>query len=258
MKSFMQVILLISLLSGCKTDDTPKLSATFEKPIAMNVYCQGTPDQLLRRIEYEYNGSNLVTETTLVNGEEDIKQTYAYDSKNLLVKLIIETSLTKVVKTYEYNGLNQLTNVIHTTFHYDVSGAIVNENTVETPMEYENGQLVKEWKTWGGYTTYAYKNNKVTTMTEYTVYGTQHHITKYKYSGDLKIEERTETATGTLLHLKTFQYDGENRLVTILDGEDIIEENIYEENKLKEKRTFYFGIDPGFDICYGNYIYRYE
>jgi len=30
------------------------------------------------------------------------------------------------------------------------------------------------------------------------------------------------------------------------------------DNKLIEKRTYYFGIYPGFDVCHGNYIYRYE
>jgi hypothetical protein len=39
---------------------------------------------------------------------------------------------------------------------------------------------------------------------------------------------------------------------------NIIEENDYIDNRLNEKRTYYFGIDPGYDVCYGNYIYRYE
>ena len=60
------------------------------------------------------------------------------------------------------------------------------------------------------------------------------------------------------MYIETYHYDSENRLTTIIEDENIIEENFYDGKKLIEKRTYYYGIDPGFDVCYGNYIYRYE
>ena len=72
------------------------------------------------------------------------------------------------------------------------------------------------------------------------------------------IEEKKETNAGGLIYLKTFEYDSENRLTKIVEGENIIEENDYNGKKLIEKREYYFGIDPCFASCCGNFIYRYE
>jgi hypothetical protein len=72
------------------------------------------------------------------------------------------------------------------------------------------------------------------------------------------IEEKEETNVGALIYLKTYTYDSQNRVIQIRDGKNVIEENDYIDNKLIEKRTYYYGIDPGFDVCYGNYIYRYK
>lgn len=47
-------------------------------------------------------------------------------------------------------------------------------------------------------------------------------------------------------------------LVGVREGDNVIEKNDYNGNQLIGKRTYYFGIDPGYDICYGTYIYRFE
>ncbi|MGJ3233589.1 hypothetical protein [Marivirga sp.] len=60
------------------------------------------------------------------------------------------------------------------------------------------------------------------------------------------------------MYLKIYSYDSQNRLIQVKDGDNIIEENDYVGYKLVEKRTYYFGIDPGYDICYGNYVFRYK
>ncbi len=72
------------------------------------------------------------------------------------------------------------------------------------------------------------------------------------------MEEQKVTKSGGLIYQKSFEYDSQNRLVIIRDGGNIIEENKYAENNLLEKRTNYFGIDPGFEVCGGNYIYKFE
>jgi len=252
-------ILIFGLLLGCSKDDNPLIPAELDNPHAMNIFCQNTPNNILRRVEYSYINNNLVSEIALFNGEIQSKTTFEYNSKNQLTLEIYETDGRTTEKTFIYNDLNQRINVIYKFTEYDTNGQVTTENTNEAPLEYnESNQLVKEWAYWGGFNTYEYKDGKIVTKIDYTKNGTKHHITRYKYSGELKVEEKKETAAGNLIYLRTFHYDSKNRLIKITEDENIIEENDYNENKLIEKRTYYFGIDPGFDVCYGNYIYRYE
>ena len=149
-------------------------------------------------------------------------------------------------------------NILYKFTGYDTDGKITNIIEYEAPREYDNNKLVKEWEHWGGYNTYEYIGDKIIKKTDYTKNGEELHITTYKYSGNLLIEEKRETSVGSLMYLKTYKYDSQNRLVQIKDGKNIIEKNYYFNKKLIEKRTYYFGIDPGYDICYGNYIIRYK
>ena len=258
MKRLIQTILILSFALSCSKDDNLLQPAVLEEPIAMNVFCQNTPHDTLRRVEYEYSNDKLFTETTFNNGKIQSKTTFEYNSDNKLMLEIYETDWGKTEKTFIYNELSQLINIIYKFTDYDSNGQVIEESESEAPLEYENNQLVKVWAYWGGFNTYEYKDGKVVTKIDYTQNGVKHHITSYKYSGGLKIEERKETAAGNLIFLRTFHYDFKNRLTKIIEDENIIEENDYIENKLTEKRTYYFGIDPGFDVCYGNYIYRYE
>lgn len=258
MKKLFYFILLFGLLQSCSEDDTPKVFQDLEQPTSMTVYCQKTPDEILRKIDYEYNEGNLLKETTKINGEIYSTKTFEYNTENLISTETYKTDLRKVETIYIYNQLNQLINRIFKTTDYDLEGNIVNETESEAPLEYENNLLIKEWVSWGGWHTYEYENGKLVTKNDYTKTGKLHHITKYKYSGDLKVEERKETVAGSVMYIHIFQYDSENKLTRIFEGENIIEENFYDGNRLIEKRTYYFGIDPGFDVCYGNYIYKYE
>lgn len=258
MKRLIQTILILCFALSCSKDDNLLQPAVLEKPIAMNVFCQNTPNETLRRVEYGYSNDKLITETTFSNGEIQSKTTFEYNSDNQLALEINETDWKKTEKTFIYNELKQLINIIYKFTDYDNNGQVIEESENEAPLEYENNQLVKEWAYWGGFNTYEYKDGKVITKIDYTKNGAKHHITRYKYSGELKIEERKETAAASMIYKRTFHYDSKNRLTKIIEDENIIEENDYYENKLTEKRTYYFGIDPGFDVCYGNYIYRYE
>ena len=258
MKRLIQTILILCFALSCSKDDNLLQPAVLDEPIAMNVFCQNTPNDILRRVEYEYSNDILITETTRSNGEIQSKITFEYNSDNQLTLEIYETDWKKTEKTFIYNELNQLVNIIYKFTDYDNNGQVIDESESEAPLEYEKNQLVKEWMYWGGFNTYEYKDGKVVTKIDYTKNGTKHHITRYKYSGELKIEERKETAVASMIYKLTFHYDSKNRLTKIIEDENIIEENDYNENKLAEKRTYYFGIDPGFDVCYGNYIYRYE
>ena len=258
MKELLQTFLIICFVVSCSKDDNLLQPAELAEPSAMNVFCQNSSNDTLRRVEYEYDNDNLILETTLNSGEVHSKTTFKYNSDNQLTLETYETDRKKTEKTFIYNDLNQLINIIYKFTDYDSNGQVIDNSESEAPREYENNQLVKEWWYWGGFTTYEYNDNKVVTKIDYTENGEKHHITTYKYSGDLLIEEKKENKTGSLMYHKSYHYDSQNRLTTIKDGENIIKEYDYIENKLVEKRTYYFGIDPGFDVCYGNYIYRYE
>lgn len=242
----------------CSKEDDILIPAELDNPSAMIVSCQASQDDTLRIVDYKYDNGNLITETSIQNGEVQSKTILEYNTENQIISEVYLTEWKKTEKTYVYNEKNQLINILYKFTDYDTDGQITNERESEAPREYENNQLVKEWEYWGGFNTYEYKDGRIISKIDYTKNGEKHHFTYYKYSGDLLIEEKKETKVGGLIYLKTYKYDSQNRLIQIQDGENIIEENEYIDKKLIEKRTYYFGIDPGFDVCYGNYIYRYE
>lgn len=260
MKNVVYCIWISIIVWGCSKEGEEGLSKASEliDPIAIDVYCQSSPSELLKRIEFEYANNNLISETTFANGDVQSKKTFEYNANNQLSNEIIDLHLRKINQSFIYNDANQLINIKYKITDYDTDGQVVAESESEAPLEYENGLLVKDWESWGGFNTYEYENNLVVSKIEYTKVGEKHHTTTYTYADDVLIGERKETESGNLLYEKVYVYDNKNRLVQIKDGENTIEENDYDTNKLMEKRTFYFGIDPGFDVCFGNYMYKYR
>jgi hypothetical protein len=249
---------LFLIFLSCSKDDDLMNPEEMDNPILMVVSCQASIDDTLRLVEYEYENDNLIKETIFQNGEIYSKTTFGYNLNNQIVSEIYLTDLRKSEKTFVYDESNKLINILYEIIQYDTDGQITNQSESEAPREYENNLLVIEWEYWGGFNTYEYNNGKIVTKIDYTKNGEKHHFTYYKYSGDLLIEEKKENKSGGLLYLKTYSYDSQNRMIQIKDTDNIIEENDYFGNKLVEKRTYYFGIDPGYDICYGNYVYRYK
>lgn len=258
MKNIILLTIFSLTLIACSKEDDILIPAELDNPSTMFVFCQASIDDTLRIVEYEYDNDKLITETSTQNGDVYSETTFEYNSDNQIISEIYLTDWRKTEKIYVYNENNQLINILYKFTNYDTDGQITNESESEAPREYENNQLVKEWESWGGFNTYEYKDGKIVTKIDYTKNGEKHHFTYYKYSGDLLIEEKKETKVGGLMYLKTYTYDSQNRLIQIRDGDNVIEENDFLDKRLIEKRTYYFGIDPGFDVCYGNYIYRYE
>lgn len=242
---------------ACSTDDN-SVPAELYNPSAMIVYCQASSDAPIKTVTYKYAGDKLLTETTRQNGELESKTTFDYNSQNQIISELYFSDSIKIEKTFIYNENDQLINIVYKFSNYDSDGQLIDQSDSEAPKEYDNNQLVKEWEYWGGFSTYEYNNGKLATRIDYTKNAEKHHITIYTYANGLLIEEQKETKSGGLIYQKSFEYDSQNRLVIIRDGENIIEENKYTENKLLEKRTNYFGIDPGFEVCGGNYIYKFE
>jgi len=259
MKRLALTILTFCMALSCSRDHDSVHPAESDNPVAMEVCCQSDPETTLNSFEYAYNQGNLVSEITYNSkGEIEGIKSLLYNSINQVTTETCRSDTYTMVKNYMYNDLNQLININYHLKNYDTNGQLISESTYETPLEYENNLLVKEWRHECGFVTYDYIDGKVVTMIEYTELGQKHHITRYKYSGDLIVEESKETVTGSMIYVHTFQYDSENRVIKIIEDENFVEESFYDGNKLMEKRTYYFGIDPGFYFCNGNFIYKYE
>ncbi|HUM89279.1 MAG TPA: hypothetical protein PKV50_07100 [Prolixibacteraceae bacterium] len=257
MKNLILLLPVFILCMACSNENDWFAPAELDNPTGMAVFCQTSIQDTLKFVEYGYDGNKLITEKSIQQGEVQSITTYEYNAEDLLVSEILETDWDATKKTYVYNDNNQLINILYRFINYDSTRQISRESNSEAPLEYQNNRLVKQWEYWGGFSTYEYKGDNVVKRIDYTKLGEKHHITTFSYSGNLLIQEKKETNAGSLLYLKTYKYDSHNRLVQILDGENIIEENHYIDNQLIEKRTYYFGIDPGFDFCRGNYIYKY-
>lgn len=261
MKYLLFIVLLV-IFYGCSDDDTLSLIIDLDNPTAMNVFCQSTPTDTLSRYEYEYHKDKINLET-VCRGDDTIRVTsYKYNSVGLLLKETIESDLIKFEKDFEYNSSEQLVKIIYKTYQYDMNGKVLNDTYYEAPLHYENNKLIKEWVyygDWAGYNTYEYSNGLVSTKTHYSKNGaTIQYIIRYSYSSDKLVKEIKESVTDYIFYSKTYHYDSNSRLISIVDRENTIEEYSYSDNHLIEKRTFYYGIDPCFAQCCGNFIYKYE
>lgn len=258
MKKIIQITSLFVIITSCTKDNGP-IFTQLDKPNAVNIYCQTNPDEYYQRIEYQYNNDNLISETTFSNGKIYSIRTFEYNTNNKLSKEICDLILNKYEKLFIYNELNQLISIKNTFIYFDSNGQIETKYESDATFEYENNLLVREVEYWGGSNTYEYDDvDNIITKTEYTKNGEKHHITHYTYSGSLKTKEWKETYVGTTMYFRTYLYNSIGRLTKVLENDKIIVENSYDDNRLLEKKEYYFGIDPGFDFCYGNYIYKYE
>ena len=257
MKKYLLAVTMIWILQGCSKDDnTPTFE--LEGPITMTVFCPNAPDDTISQTDYEY-ASEILTKMTQRNyGEITSVTNYEYNSKNLLIKETCEQDFRKTEITYVYNKSDQLINRLYKIADLDANGLVLSTNESEAPLEYKNNLVVKEVETWGGWNTYEYSNSKIITKNVFTSSGQLYWIIKFKYSGNLKIEEKNQTSNGSVIYTRTFEYDSESRLIKIIEDGNVIEQNIYDGSKLREKRIYYFGIDPGFSVCNGNFIYKYQ
>ncbi len=258
MRSLVQIMLILGSFQCCtKVSISP--IPELENPVSMFAYCQEFPDDWRWRIDYEYYDNNLISEFRYIGDNLYSTTKYEYNESKLLIKKTYERLSSKTETEYIYNDSNQLIYRIRETVTYNPDGEIHSIVVRESPLEYENNLLVREWAYWGGLTTYEYDDDeRVVRMNTHTGTGELHHIYYYRYSGDLKTEEEKETVAGKNIYLRFFEYDSMKRLVRIAEDENTIEENFYTDNKLIERKTYYFGIDPGYDPCYGNYIYKFE
>ena len=256
-------ILFVALTNCTENDDHhPTGNEPLAKPAIMKVFCQASPNVCHQEIKYEYINSLLISETVFIHsGELYSQKTLEYHSNGQLKKEIYDMITWEQEKDFIYNEANQLEKIIYTNIYYNSDRQETYPRIqLEETFEYENTLLVKHVETWGGWDTYEYDTKgRMTTQTIYTSTGGKYHIINFKYSGNLKIEEWAEVVeTGKIMYRHKFEYNKNSRLTKVLEDGKVIEENSYRGNQLIEKQTYYFGIDPCFSPCCGNYIYKYE
>ena len=257
------VVLFVALTNCTEKEDYVQISNNpLTEPATTKVFCQANPEVCYQETKYEYDNNLLISEKVFYFGELNSQKTFEYNSNGQLKKEIYDMISWIQEKDFIYNTTNQLEKIIYTNIYYNSDREEIYSRTQsEETFEYRKNLLVKHVANWGGLDTYEYDTkDRMITHTNYNmVTGERYHIIHYKYSGNLKIEEWTEVVeTGKIMYRHKFEYDKNNRLTQVLEDGKIIEENLYRGDKLIEKRTSYFGIDPCFYPCCGKCIYKYE
>ena len=229
-------------------------------------FCQSDPNSSvwLKLFNRDADG-NITGETTLVNDLPEMKITrqfsdngqqvndsaYYYVSGNWVLqyshKYVYERNRITEIQRFESDGT-----ISHKTIYkYNGDKPRWEEfwyfSNEEWNFQYahgfefnSNGQLVKK--------------ESFQTVEKDNVYDTF----LYEYKNGKLVEEKRVIITGETSYVIKYFYNHDGTPdKTIKDG-NVIEKNFYENGKLSEKHTFYFGIDPGFSQCLGNYIYQYN
>jgi hypothetical protein len=82
----------------------------------------------------------------------------------------------------------------------------------------------------------------------------------YFYDKDLRVKEKKFASDNSLTFTTDYIYEN-GKLSKVNGYQDSInftEEYIYQRNALIEMKRNYYGIDPGFSPCLGNFTFYYE
>ncbi len=198
-------------------------------------------DKPVSKITSEYYFQNFKTTDSYYNFTNNAwvlsnKDQYKYSRNRLIEKInsdVEDNYLYKTVYTYSGNllkyeeilrrsGNDWILNFGY-LYKYNGSGQLIEKlRFFDETRESANDKLI-----------YTYKNRKLST-------------------------EKRILSSGKTGYFREYTYTSEGLLDEIIQDGNIIEKNFYENGKLIEKDTWYFGFDPGFSPCGGNYIHKYE
>jgi hypothetical protein len=268
-KGFLSILIVI-LLSSCENDEF------YNSPIGEKVgeflfqtektFCKTDPQNEIWSKSFKYDRDGNLTETTTFRDETpDSKSTSTFNKNN---QKLTDSTFYFSENRWKYTNSSQYVysrNLLIEIQRYDADGS----NTHKTVYKY-NGTKPKYEEFYyynGGQWQFQYAHgfefDGKGNLTKKSSYQTEEKDNVYdqifyQYKNGRLVEEKRIIRTGETDYVKTFTYTNEGFPdETIQDG-NVIEKNFYEQGKLIEKHTFYFGIDPGFSVCYGNLIYRYS
>ncbi len=251
MKNLGFFLLIVFLIAGIPADsfaqsiDTDTVKAYPLKSIT--TICRKTGSE--STIYYQYDSLNRLVKTYSM--KSNIVDTayfcnYQYGLGGKLKSKVSGSQDTSRKRVYKYDDKGRLKsdgfddergNNTKNNYRYNEKGQIVekvvtcNYNKYIYRFDYDIlGRMVAEWKNDSPIISYIYKGNRL-------IQKTKHWIGK-----DVVIN---------------FVYSEGGHVEKVLEDGKVIEINRYQQDKLVFQETFYFGIDPCFDVCCMKYNYRY-
>lgn len=263
-------IMVVGLLTSCEIGvfNIDPISEREEEFLFQTekTFCKSDPENEIssKSFEYDLNG-NVIETITSYKGVLDKKSASTFNNNN---QQLTDSLFYFRVNGWVYEYSNQYTysrNLLNEILKYDSDG----RNTHKTVYKY-NGKKPKyeefyyyKGDQWQFQYAHGFEFDKHGNLTKKSSYQTEEKDKVYdqfiyKYKNGKLVEEKRIIRTGETSYIKTFTYTAEGLPDETKKDGNVIERNFYEQGKLMEKHTFYFGIDPGFSICYGNVIYRYS
>ena len=259
------LILIIVVISGCLKENNG--SPVLKKPKVIFCKCQNdTYDKFTKRVEKSYKDSKLSLEKVFYKGKLSDSIIYTYNDYDLLSKEeYYYKSIYNDQKLFSYVEIKsiydddlKLIKKIHKNYKIDKEGNFKFDKESEESYFYENGLLVKSC---GSCACDEFEYNNAGEVIKRTVFSLKGYLFDtyyYEYRQGHKTKEIKEGPDGNIRYVKDYIYDPFWHLIKVKEDDNIIEENKYFFNKLVEKKTYYFGIDPGYYPCQGNYVATYE
>ncbi len=263
-------ILFLTWVTSCRHDefDTSLIfdeqgNFRYKKESA---YCQSNPEKEIssNTFFYDKNG-NIIKELNSYIGGLEEKKEQKFNGDN---QLLCDSTFYYRSGKWEYQNSTKFVysqNLLSEKQRYNSDGNISHK----TRYKYEGGKLRweefwyfnnNEWKFQYAHGFEFNRNGKLVKKESFqdeakkNVYDTF----LYSYKNGRLHEEKRIIRTGKTSYVKKYFYTTEGFIDEISDNDKVIEKNFYEMGKLTEKHTFYYGIDPGFSLCGGNFIYKYE
>jgi hypothetical protein len=229
-------------------------------------FCKSNPgNEIWSKTFIHDEKGNITEEITFSDGSPNFKTTRTFNGNNQQLTDSIFNFNSGKWQLQNSNKFIYNRNLLSETLKYGADG----KNTHKTTYSYQGNEL--RWEEFWYYSenkwkfqyahSFDFNNNRKLVKKE--SYQTEkkdkvYDTFIYTYFNNKLVEEKRIIQTGTTSYVLKFTYTS-NGLPdeTIQDG-NVIEKNFYDDNKLVEKHTFYFGIDPGFSQCNGNLIYKYS
>ncbi len=263
-------ILVVVLFTSCEIEDfnIDPISERNEEFLFQTekTFCKSDPENEIMSKSFKYDSNGNIIETiTFFKDTPDTKSKGSFNESN---QRLTDSTFYYNENSWKYENSNQYIysgTQLKEIQKYDADG----KNTHKIVYEY-NGTKPKYEEfyyyygnQWQFQYAHGFEFDRNEDLLKKSSYQTEekdevYDQLIYKYKNGILIEEKRIIRTGATSYIKTFSYTPDGFPdETIQDG-NVIEKNFYKEGKLIEKHIFYFGIDPGFSACNGNFIYRYS
>jgi hypothetical protein len=219
---------------------------------SISKFCQKDSTKSISKQVLNYNQNNKLSQSsTYFDNVETYRTIYKYNSKGLLTSkefyYLIPVLKLKRTRVFKYNSSDLL---IYEGFD-DVQG-----NNTKYSYQYNSNGLLTGSSLECNYTnwTYTYEYD----LNDILIKRFKNNNLEIMYENQ---DEKLVMQTNFFMQNETlteFEYNENDKLVIKKENGKIVERNIYKANLLLKKWTYYFGIDPCFDLCCSQYLTKYD